>query len=147
MSFAVSRTRRTRTLRVAFERRRGRGPTLRRARRLRIHVIAGAFFAVHLQPSLHSKDTHSANMSSLEGALDDTLSPSHITPKVEDTKDDIDTKEDVSMDEKPASDDGEEPAEEDDGMDLFGEEEVAEEVRHDDTSAASTPLPVGHVDN
>ena len=85
-------------------------------------------------------------MSSLDGALDDTLNASHLTPKTEDVKDDLDVKEDIIMEEKPASDDGEDPAD-DDGMDLFGEEEVAEEIKHDDTLAASFPLFVCHVNS
>ncbi|KAJ3526212.1 hypothetical protein NM688_g8285 [Phlebia brevispora] len=76
-------------------------------------------------------------MSSLDGALEDTLNPPESTTNLEDNKDDIDIHEDVTMEEKPASDDGDEQAE-DDGMDLFGEEEVAEEVKHEDTA----PSPV-----
>ena len=86
-------------------------------------------------------------MSSLDGALDDTLNASHLTPKTEDVKDDVDDKADIIMEEKPASDDGEDPAADDDGVDLFGEEEVAEEIRHDDTLAASFPLFVCHVNS
>ena len=78
-------------------------------------------------------------MSSLDGAIDGPLQPSHPIPKVEDVKDDADLQNDLDIDAKPPSEDGDE-APQDDDMDLFGEDEVADEVKHEDTLVPFTSL-------
>ena len=84
-------------------------------------------------------------MSSLDGAIDepahslDTFSQTgHVKDenfKTEDVKEDIELNNDADMNEQPASEDDE--PNQDDGMDLFGEDEIAEEVKHEDSYVVS----------
>lgn len=74
-------------------------------------------------------------MSSLDGAVGEITNEAEIASKLEDVKEDTGALNDIELHEKPASEDGEEQPQ-DDEMDLFGEEEVAEEVKHEDTLAA-----------
>ena len=56
------------------------------------------------------------------------LNPDDI--KAEDAREDLDLPDDADVNERQASGDEDQPVH-DDGMDLFGEDEVAEEVKHD----------------
>ncbi|PSS31027.1 hypothetical protein PHLCEN_2v2440 [Hermanssonia centrifuga] len=88
-------------------------------------------------------------MSSLAGALDETLA---TVPKAEDVVHDLSLaaqlEDDVEMDVKPRSENGQDaddsaPAQDEDMEDLFGEDDVADDVKHED---ALTPASSEHAD-
>ncbi len=88
-------------------------------------------------------DSYYRKMSSLAGALDETLA---TIPKAEDVVHDLtlaaQLEDDVEMDVKPRSENGQDaeepaPAQDEDMEDLFGEDDVADDVKHEESVSSS----------